>query len=89
LATSAPITTSVVSSNPAPSEAHWIQHHVIILVSDFQPVVFIIIFKKTKSIFSVLCILGDGVQHHFQQYFSHILAISFIGGETGEKDDRL
>jgi hypothetical protein len=37
----------------------------------------------------VLCILGDGVQHHFQQYFSHILAISFIGGETGEKDDRL
>ena len=39
--------------------------------------------------FSVLCILGDGVQHHFQQYFSHILAISFIGGETGEKDDRL
>jgi hypothetical protein len=40
---------------------------------------------KTKSIFSVLCILGGGVQHHFQQYFSHILAISFIGGGNRRK----
>ena len=37
---SAPITTSVVSSNHAHSEAYWIQHYVIMLVSDFQPVVF-------------------------------------------------
>jgi hypothetical protein len=46
---------------------------------------YIIIFKKTKSIFSVHSILGDGVQRHFQQYFSHILTISFIGGGNGEK----
>ena len=36
---SVPITTSVVSSNPAHSEAHRIQHYEIILVSDFQQVV--------------------------------------------------
>jgi len=23
-----------------------------------------------------------GVQHHFQQYFSYITAVSFIGGEN-------
>ena len=33
----------------------------------------------------MLCILGDGVQRHFQQYFSHILAISFIGGGNRRK----
>ena len=35
-AQSAPITTSVVSSNPAHNEAYWIQHYVIMLVSEFQ-----------------------------------------------------
>jgi hypothetical protein len=64
---SAPITTSVVSSNHAHSEAHRIQHYVIMLVS------------------AVHSLLGDGVQRHFQQYFSHILTISFIGGGNGEK----
>jgi hypothetical protein len=25
---------------------------------------------------------GYGVKHHFQQYFSYIMAVSFISGET-------
>jgi hypothetical protein len=24
--------------------------------------------------------IGHGIEHHFQQYFSYIVAISFIGG---------
>ena len=27
--------------------------------------------------------LFDGVQRHFQQYFNYIVAVSFIGEETG------
>jgi hypothetical protein len=28
--------------------------------------------------------LFDGVERHFQQYFSDIVAVSFIGGGPGE-----
>jgi hypothetical protein len=27
-----------------------------------------------------------GVEHHFQQYFSYIVAVSFIGGVHGENN---
>jgi hypothetical protein len=30
-----------------------------------------------------VCLI-DGIQRHFQQYFSYIMAVSFIGGGTGE-----
>jgi len=32
----------------------------------------------------VVC-LFDGVEHHFQQYFSYIMAVSFIGGGKWRK----
>ena len=37
--------------------------------------------KKNMSIPFALD-LGYGVQRHFQQYFSYIVAVSFIGGEN-------
>ena len=30
-----------------------------------------------------------GAQRHFQHYFSYIVAVRFIGGETGEVTDKL
>jgi hypothetical protein len=30
----------------------------------------------------ICCLLFDGVEHHFQQYFSYIVVVSFIGGEN-------
>ena len=37
--------------------------------------------KDTQNI--VFVCLFDGVLHHIQQYFSYIVAVSFIGGGTG------
>ena len=30
---------------------------------------------------------GDGVKHHFHQYFSYIVVVSFIGEETGVPEE--
>jgi hypothetical protein len=50
---------------------------------------------KTEDFLTFLCLRGiniilfkfvclfDGVKHHFQQYFSYIVAVSFIGGGNG------
>jgi len=46
---SLPITTSVVSSNPAQSEAYWIKHYVIMFVSDFQQVDFLPVSSPNKA----------------------------------------
>jgi len=35
------------------------------------------------SLMGNMC-LFDGVKRHFQQYFSYIVAVSFIGGGPGE-----
>ena len=37
-----------------------------------------------SSLRSLFCLFVyfDGVQRHFQQYFSYIVAVSFIGGEN-------
>jgi hypothetical protein len=39
--------------------------------------IYMVIVSTINIIF--LC-LFDGVLHHFQQYFSYIVAVSFIGG---------
>ena len=36
-----------------------------------------------KIIIYMFVYLFDDVQHPFQQYFSYIVMVSFIGGETG------
>jgi hypothetical protein len=38
--------------------------------------------RKQKNIYHLVGWLLYGVQRHFQQYFSYIVAVSFIGGEN-------
>jgi hypothetical protein len=35
----------------------------------------------------ICCLLFDGVERHFQQYFSCIVVVSFIGGENWSKSN--
>ena len=63
---SVPITTKVVSSNPVHGEVYSIQHYL----------------RKYVFVCLLVCLfvcLFDGVSRHFQQYFSYIVPVSFIG----------
>jgi hypothetical protein len=43
----------------------------------------VILFNDAVMLFKEIFVcLFDGVQHHFQQYFSYIMAVSFIGREN-------
>jgi hypothetical protein len=75
---SVPITTDVVSSNPIHGEVYLIQHYVIKFVSDLRQVVFTWIIHDYEGF--LMNWLVYGVKCHFQQYFSYIVAVSFIGG---------
>jgi hypothetical protein len=101
-----PITTNVVSLNPAHGEVYPIQHNVIKFVSDLRQVggfllvlQFPLIGTLTTRLSAEDCFrqwtkrerkdidnlsgwfgLVYGVYHHFQQYFSYTVTVSFIGG---------
>jgi hypothetical protein len=42
-------------------------------------------YKISSFQLPVCEVLFDGVEGHFQQYFSYIVAVSFIGGGTRRK----
>jgi hypothetical protein len=70
-----PIATNVVSSNPAHGEVYSIQHFVIKFVSDLRQV-----GVDRLSFLFIIESKDCGVLRHFQQYFSYIVVVSFIGG---------
>jgi hypothetical protein len=51
-------------------------------LNKMESCIFQTLYKVPIEIFKITCIvcLLDGVERHFQQYFSDIVAVSFIGG---------